>query len=342
VPTIYEQFGFSDNPFTTRPLQPDAVGGKLLVGRERELSALTRRLITPPKCVTLEGANGIGKTSLVNVAVHRLYHAFSVGTGTDLVIPCGRTFQLDSIKAASDLEQEVLHEIAQTLLRHTKALNATQKLPSDHALSAWLNSPQLASWQGGVQVAIAGFSLGKTQETNTSAGFQRSGFRQLVEEWLGAVFPGGRGGGIVCVLDNLELLETSTRAKQMLEALRDTVLTMSGLRWVLCGSAGIVKSIASSPRLQGVLHEPLELAGIEDKFAPEVLTSRLKAFESSTDPYMPLTSDDFELLYQTFHSNLRNTLSHSDDYWAMFVRPSITAQMIRFIRGNYREFCRNQ
>jgi hypothetical protein len=27
---------------------------------------------------------------------------------------------------------------------------------------------------------------------------------------------------------------------------------------------------------------------------------------------------------------------------AMFVRPSITAQMIRFIRGNYREFCRNQ
>jgi hypothetical protein len=28
--------------------------------------------------------------------------------------------------------------------------------------------------------------------------------------------------------------------------------------------------------------------------------------------------------------------------WAMFVRPSITAQMIRFIRGNYREFCRNQ
>ncbi len=31
-----------------------------------------------------------------------------------------------------------------------------------------------------------------------------------------------------------------------------------------------------------------------------------------------------------------------DERMAMFVRPSITAQMIRFIRGNYREFCRNQ
>jgi hypothetical protein len=41
--------------------------------------------------------------------------------------------------------------------------------------------------------------------------------------------------------------------------------------------------------------------------------------------------------------NLQRIAETRRGHWlAMFVRPSITAQMIRFIRGNYREFCRNQ
>lgn len=76
---IYEEWGFSENPFTTRPLQADDIGAQLLVGRDTDAAAVLRRLETPPKATTLEGVNGVGKTSLVNVVVHRAYKAFVAG-----------------------------------------------------------------------------------------------------------------------------------------------------------------------------------------------------------------------------------------------------------------------
>ena len=313
MPNIYESWGFSENPFTTRPLQADNVGERLLVGRDADAAAVLRRLETPPKATTLEGPNGVGKTSLVNVVVHRAYQAFVSGDRSDILIPTAKTFQLDANSEADVFVQDVLFEVAQTLLRHTEMLKS--KLPaSTTGLARWLNSPQLASWQGGLQVLVGGASVGRTSETNTSAGFARSGFRQRVEEWLSHAFPNGRGGGVVCILDNLELAETSARAKQLLENLRDPILTMSGLRWVLCGSSGIVRSVISSPRLEGILHAAIDVGAIDDRYAPDVLSSRVTAFAEQPDAYIPILSEDFEEMYQCLRGNMRNTLSKADDF----------------------------
>jgi hypothetical protein len=231
MPTIYEDWSFSENPFTTRPLQPNDTGMRLLVGREMEICSVLRKLTAPPKSVTIEGANGIGKTSLINIAVHRAYQDFLQSKSSELLIPCGKTFQLDSNSTADSFVQTVLFEIAQTLITHTASLKENgSKLPAQSDVAKWLNSPQLTSWQCGIQVVVAGASGGRTNETNTGAGFELSGFRKLVSEWLASAFPGGRGGGVVCILDNLELTETSVRAKQLLESLRDEILTLDGVR----------------------------------------------------------------------------------------------------------------
>jgi hypothetical protein len=311
--SIYEPWGFGENPFTTRPLQADDIGAQLLVGRDAEAAAVIRRIETPPKAATLEGPNGVGKTSLVNVVVYRAYKEYLAQGRGDLLIPAGKTFQLKSDADVDSFAEEVLFEVAQTLLRRSEVLK--QELPeSSSAVSRWLNSPQLASWQAGIQVAVVGASMGRTAETNTSKGFARSGFRQLVEQWLEQAFPGGKGGGVVCILDNLELAETSTRAKQLLESLRDPILTAPGLRWVLCGSSGIVRSVVSSPRLEGILHTPLEIDAIADQYARAVLTSRAKAFAVRKNEYLPITEEDFQALYDCLRGNLRNALSKADDF----------------------------
>lgn len=316
MPSHYENWGFTDNPFTTRPLQADDIGVQLLVGRETEAAAVLRRLENPPKAVTLEGLNGVGKTSLVNVVVHRAYKEHLAGKREDLFISTGNTFQLDADASADSFIEKVYFEVAQTLLKRGEVLK--NELPtSTTAVAKWLNSPQIKSWQAGIQVGI-GASAGRTAETNTSQGFSKSGFRQLVGEWLTAAFPNGKGGGVVCVLDNLELVLTSKRARQLLESLRDEVLTVPGLKWVLCGSSGIVRSVVSSPRLEGILHSPIDIEGISDKDAQSVLTSRARAFAATKSPYLPLTEHSFQTLYDCFRGNLRNTLSKSDDYclWA--------------------------
>src|ERR1039458_267474 len=54
--------------FQTASLPASELGERLLVGRAEELRSLERKISSGPKIATLEGLNGVGKTSIVNVA----------------------------------------------------------------------------------------------------------------------------------------------------------------------------------------------------------------------------------------------------------------------------------
>lgn len=310
--SIYSNWGFTDNPFQQTRLLPNSQGATLLVGRDKEVQSLLKRLLNPPKLPVLEGANGVGKTSLINVTAFQAFNGFIEDATMPLLIPCRKSFQLEQGKDLNAFCDEVYLEVAQTLLEHGKLIKekCAGKLDGIDAVNNWLNSPIFASWQGGIPV----LNLGGGNQTNDSTGFERSGFRKVVNEWLDAVFPEGSNGGVICAIDNLELLQTSESAKSLLEQLRDSLLTVRGLRCVLCGANGITWSLASSMRLEGILHKPLEVSGIETALAPEILTSRVKAFSFDQDGYLPIIPKDFELLYQIQNNNLRALLNQVDDY----------------------------
>ena len=261
---------------------------------------------------TVEGANGVGKTSLINVAAFKCYQNFlTKGTGS-LLIPCRRAFQLRPEQDVNQFVNDVLLEVAQTLISGSNDLLAHKgALPNVDAINEWLNAPQLDRWQGGV----GSVGLAKTSEANTSAGFEISGFRKEILSWLEHMFPDGQGGGVLCIIDNMELLQTSSSARFLVEQLRDSLLLVPGLRWVLCGANGIINSVASSPRLDGILHSPIELTGVPEDLAPDILDSRIQAY--SIDPfqsYLPLCQKDFEVLYDVLARNLRNLLKRADSY----------------------------
>ncbi|XXY45004.1 hypothetical protein WME91_33890 [Sorangium sp. So ce269] len=314
---IYSAWGFRGVPFQTTALPPTAEGSRLLVGRDTELSALSRRLAAAPKIATLEGPNGIGKTSLVNVAVFRAYERYlSDGTGP-LLIPCSRTFQLTPGKPTSELISDVYYEIAQTLIRNAATLKS-ELAAERKLLDKWLNSPLLGTVGANLSATIMGFGGGvggtKAETANTGEGFRKAGLQRLVADWLMAIFEEPGSGGVVCVLDNLELLQTSDEARRQLEALRDELLTVPGLRWVLCGALGIVHGVASSPRLEGTLHDPIDLSGISEASVGDVLAARISAFGVVEDPYLPLGTSEFAELYELLRGNLRASLSAADEY----------------------------
>ncbi|MDC0307630.1 winged helix DNA-binding protein [Planctomycetaceae bacterium] len=99
-----------------------------------------------------------------------------------------------------------------------------------------------------------------------------------------------------------------------MEALRDELLTISGLRWVLCGALGIVLGVVSSPRLEGLLHTPITICGVEERFVDEIYHSRKIAFAYEESTYLPITENDFRKLYEILSKNLRSLLGHADDY----------------------------
>ncbi|MGY1987127.1 hypothetical protein ACI792_12960 [Blastococcus sp. SYSU DS0669] len=308
---LWMEYGFRQNPYATTPVPPTEEGEKLLVGRTRELRQLMLRVANTDTHPTVEGDNGVGKTSLAAVAGYRMLESWKRRETTQLLIPLRDPLQLAPNDSQQTFERQVILRVLQAFIDNKDMLEyADRRLPDLGAVRRWLSAPEYREGQGGV----AGFTLGGARSPNESTGFNEQGVYELVRSWLRGAFPDARSGGFVCVLDNLELLETSVKARQLLEAVRDTVFRMPGLRWILCGARGIVRSTVSSQRLQGVLTEPIELSPLPSGLMPSLIQARIDAYAVRRGANPPVDGTGFDRIYRVMNGNLRNTLKLCQDF----------------------------
>ncbi|MEV4886301.1 ATP-binding protein [Chitinophaga ginsengisegetis] len=321
---LFKDWGVDENPFKTSPLEPNEDGTKLLIGRTDEIEMFNANLFNTPSLVTVEGPNGVGKTSLINVALYKCYENYYKWYKEEdeknekerkrkrLFIPCYRNFQIDPLKNIEDFIDEVLTEIAQTLLKRAKDLEDLGfEIPDDStSIDKWLNSPMISSFQA----TLGPVGMGFAEAVNSSKGFEKSGFRHKIKNWLQEIFPVKPGGGVVCTIDNLEIIGTPEFTKKNIEELRDSLFNISGIRWVLCGASGIVGNIASSARLKGFLHDPIEIKGVSTHCARSIYHSRIEYCSHNDNFYIPLSEKAFIVLFDRLSHNIRNTFKYASDF----------------------------
>lgn len=314
--SIWNNFGFSDNPYNPRPIEANEEGETLLVGRSGELQKIKARISSSGTHPTLEGQNGVGKTSLASIALYQMFKGFKEGTSQQAIIPALYPLQLAPSDNAVAFKKRVLFRAAQTMIEHHELLRTRgYSVPDIGAIEAWLNSPTASGWSGGFNIIGAGgLSAGQSTSFNTGQGFSEDGFISTVQQWLRDCFPTQASGAFVFLIDNLEILETSRTARQLLESLRDEVLGLRGLRWIICGARGIMRSAASSPRLQGVLADPLEVNPLPDTAIPDLIRARISVFSIDKNPLVPVDEKSFEHLYAVGNKNLRNAFKFSEDF----------------------------
>jgi hypothetical protein len=328
---IYAACGLSENPFLVQALKPDDRGVRLLEGRDTEINLVVQKLHKHGKITCLDGHVGVGKTSLVNVAGFTCYQGFLSGRTNQLLIPMPEAFQLDKTEDANQFCAKVFRRVAQTLIKYRTDLKALGLAPEKALrLDAWLNSPIVEHINGALGIggsfAVLGVAsvsgtagVAGSQQVNTSAGFTEQGFEQLVRDWLGQIFSAEGNGGIICVIDNLELLESGVQARRTLEALRDRLFTVNGLRWVFCGANGVIHSLAASNRLSSFLNAPiLDVEHIKPTTLEPLLRARLREFamvsEVDAERRLPIRMADIRALYQIVNFNLRDLLGLVDEF----------------------------
>jgi hypothetical protein len=308
---VYTKWGFKTSPFDTSPLPSNELGAKLLVGRDQVLNSVIQRVRSGRKACTIEGLNGVGKTSIVNVASYKMLIDHIVDPYKPLYIPCRKIFQIRDDQDSDDFVFDVLLEIAQTLMEKIEDIRQHGYNLDTSAINRWINQSENVSYQLGAM----GFGGGRTVLETNSVGFEKNGFRKIVLGWLNKIFPSDGDGAIVCTIDNLEILQSSIVARKKLENLRDEIFSMPGVRWILCGSLGIVRGILTSPRLDGYVHDPIEVGEITNHYCRNIIATRMDAYKfDNNDPYLPITSDSFEKLYNILNGNIRSALTRADDF----------------------------
>lgn len=315
--TLWNRLGFSQNPYSVMPIPADEKGEQLLVGRKEELDLLIKYIKNSDTHPTLEGPNGVGKTSLVAVAGYKLKTEFTTGVTNQALLPLAEPFQLTTSDTAATFKRLVFYRVAQAFIENHELLKSRGfKVPDVDNVNLWLNSPTFGSVGGGLTVLGIGGNATVSTTTNSSVGFTEAGFIATVTNWLKECFTDRSMGGFLCNIDNLELLETSKNARNLLEAIRDEVLRVPGLRWVLCGARGIVRTAASSQRLQSVLSEPTDINPISHDCIRQLISARLEVFKlAEVDEIIaPVDEVGFDFIYRIFNNNLRTAMKYSEDF----------------------------
>ncbi|MFF4473942.1 hypothetical protein ACFYZ3_30870 [Streptomyces sp. NPDC001599] len=309
---FWQGLGFGSNPYVVKPLPSNADGRELLVGRNVELRSLLRRIEEGDTHVVLEGPNGVGKTSLVAVAAWVASDRFRRRETTQLYLSLPEALQIK--EDASEFISDCYFAVARAFLDNEEVLKrAGRKVPKTKDIKAWLEAPVLKGRGLTISSPFGGGGLTGSAAANGSAGFSNAGFRATIRTWLRDAFPEGTGG-LVGVIDNLELLETSAAARRLLEEIRDPILQLSGMRWVLCGARGIARSVATTPRLNGVLSDPIEITPVADEFIPHLIQTRLRHYSVRADSKAPVSASSFEHVYEVTHKNLRDSLRHAQSF----------------------------
>lgn len=307
---IWNAFGLSENPYNQATLKPDAEGDDLLVGRDQEVALLQAAVGSGGTHPTVEGPVGAGKSSLIAVASYRMLKTSLDSRAEELYVPAPRFFQVQA-----DLDAFVLDVylgVAQALVQNVTAFSHVGlPEPLVGELGRWLNAPEFVHWSGSATIAGFGGGGGYGVDANETEGFLRSGFPELVLGELARCFP-DRAGGVVCVLDNLELLQSAGQARQTLDELRDRLFNIPQLRWVLCGSRGIV-SRARSERLSGIFQAPQVLGPLEHDSVVEAIQRRISRYSLGNEQE-PVTPEGFEFLYRALNRNLRDSLSTAQEF----------------------------
>ena len=308
--SIWQDFGFSANPYSQETLTPDPKGDALLVGRDKESGRIQRLIGTDGPFPTIEGPIGVGKSSLLEVSAYRMRVACINQGERELYLPAVRRLQPSGDMA--EFEFEVYEVVAQTLIKYAADFGLVGlSEPDVKAIDQWLNAAKYTSWQGGGGVLAVSANAGYGEEGNTGEGYTRSCFPAAIRAILEECFP-PRAGGVVLILDNLELVETVADARKTLDHLRDRVFNLPGVRWVLSGSRGIV-SRARTDRLSGIFQAPVLLKPLDNESAVQAITQRISNY-GGTLAQAPVTPKGFAYLYETLYFNLREALSTAGQF----------------------------
>ncbi|MEM9010448.1 MAG: hypothetical protein AAGE18_04425 [Pseudomonadota bacterium] len=308
---MWEQFGFTQNPYDHFPVSADDAGERLLVGRSKELEALMLRIKGRNAIPILEGDIGIGKTSIIAVSSFKLEREFLINGG-QCYLTLNKPFQIEPSQAINQFSENVyreilikIHEMRNELIDRSVDVGDTKKLYD------WLSSEQYLNISG----SVGGFGGGFSNSPNMTEGFSSLGFQNNVNQLLKKMFPHKKKGGIICVIDNLELLEKSSKARATLEAMRDKVLTAHGLIWIVCGARGIVRGVASSPRLQGYLSNPIDIKPIPLDRIQDLIQRRVSEYKDENQKTnCPVEQEGFNHIFKICNENLRISFKFCCDF----------------------------
>jgi hypothetical protein len=312
----WSERGFWANPYDTKPLGLDQNGAELLVGRDRLQVELTSHLRASTAHATLAGPYGSGKTSLVRCVMRTFSQEAAAFTAGQLLLPVMEPFSPQEDESAQEFARRCLRDLSIALVRGAHAITLAGGYVGSkvQALAEYIDEPVLISRGGGGSALGTGANMTKGKALNTGSGFEKSGLPRLVREALKEAFPADELGALVACIDDVELCGGSAQVQQFLSEIREPLLTLEGVKWVIVGAEDVLSGAAGHPRLTGVMSNSRRIPELSDAAVEAVVEKRINLYHWGAEVTVPVSGPAFARLYGVSGRHLRGAFSLCMDF----------------------------
>ncbi|MBI5753665.1 hypothetical protein HZA40_00795 [Candidatus Peregrinibacteria bacterium] len=319
-PINWQQFGLKKDPFDTSALIEggDLPIEKAFVGRDQEKNFLNNLFESSNGlCLTICGAVGVGKTSLINF--HKFIWKYEK---TKLLFSFRR-----EIEASGELlnKRSFLIEIIGSILREIKLLQP-ELLKND--LLGKLNQLVDISQTIDISIGASAFGFGADfggsknmiQPIQLSTTTLEGYFIELIEFIKKNKIKGRPYSGLIVHVNNFDVVLTSKEGKKnaisFFNEIRD-ILQIKDVYYIFLGPNNLFSDvIASQQRVRGIFHQtPLKVNPLSKTEITKALEERMEILQSEDiQQYIkPIEDDVIFRLYDLYNGDIRSIMSSIRD-----------------------------
>lgn len=307
VTNIWQVLNLRSTPFFQDALEPGAAVShplSLFVGREREARTILSEIGgSLHSRIAIQGAPGVGKTTLVNYVKAELT--------ADRYIADANPINVVSAATAEHLLLDILTSVHDSLVARDETLANLDAMRKVRQLLDVERSRTFNLNVGLPHFASAGAGTG--QHRHTGPGALSVQPQRLLRELRKVAVSRLQTPGVLIHLDNLENASEADqqRAAQIIRDLRDTALMLEGFHFLLVGTDDAIRTVvAAQEQLRSVFHNPGSLAPLTEAELDELLVARYEHLRlDPARPWIaPVEPAAVHSLYRLFRGNVRGTL----------------------------------
>ena len=320
---MYENFGFTDNIFNTKPLGLSQADLERFVGRVKDIENFSIDLASDDSAnIIVTGYRGVGKTSFVNIMEY--------GTGFDKnflktysrvsipkLIPCYHKVQLEPDDKVKSVLLKSLISLLFSIRKFASENKITlKKIPKPIPdLIKWVSELETLGYSG--QVSIMGFGGGgsrSTQHKNISeipSDILQEKIRKTVEV-VKDFFP---VKGTLLNINNVDIISEKF-LYDLFNQLRDYLFNIDGLWNVIIGQPGLYSSLSQqAARVSEIISgQETLLDPLSEEEVIEVLKVRREIYSKNKgkSPDLPIEEELIRKIYKHSDGEIRQVLKACD------------------------------
>ena len=320
---MYENFGFKENIFSTKPLNLCKEDLEKFIGRVQDIKNFSVDISsTDSAVIVVTGHRGVGKTSFVNimeyaVGFNKAFLNKHIQVDIPNLIPCYHKIQLEPDEEIKSVLIKSLSSLLFSINQFAEVKNIKAKVPKEvKDLTKWISEFVLSTTTG--QLSVAGFGGGLSHSkqhkniSEISANVLQDKINQIVELTKNAF----KVKGIFLNINNVDILEEK-KFCDTFNQLRDYLFNINGLWNIIIGQPGLYSSLyQQATRVAEVISgQETKLDPLSEEDIIAVLKNRRKIYSKNQRKLsdLPIEEDFIREIYKNSDGEIRQVFKTCDD-----------------------------